>query len=208
MKRRWQCGLQWGWQCGLLAATAGLVFGAAPMQAAMGEETTAQAAAAPPFSGTSVSHANAVVFAIDAGRNSMTLLVDHGEPVDVVVDPSVGDVGKLQLGDTVAVTFNRALLLRADKSNSTGIRERVDKGFTTGPSLGSSLAMHRVEAVVTVVRIDRNKRQLTLRGPTRTVVLQASSDGLLDGLKAGDSVRVDYVEATAVQITRDGAPVR
>jgi hypothetical protein len=68
--------------------------------------------------------------------------------------------------------------------------------------------MHRVEAVATVVQIDQSKRQLTLRGPTRTVVLQASSQGLLDGLKPGDSVRVDYVEATAVQIMRDGAPVR
>lgn len=197
-----------GWQRGLLAATAALVLGAAPMHAAMGEATTNQAAPGAPFSGTSVRHANAVVFDIDTGRNSMTLLVDNGEPVDVVVDPSIGDVGKLRLGDTVAVTFNRALLLRADKSNSSGIRERVDKGFTTGASLGSSLSMHRVEAVATIVQIDRDKRQLTLRGPTRTVVLQASSDGLLDGLKAGDSVRVDYVEATAVQITRDGEPVR
>jgi hypothetical protein len=196
------------WQGGLLAVAAGLVFGAAPMHAAMGEEGTARAASGVPFSGTSVTHANAVVFAIDTGRNSMTLLIDNGEPVDVVVDPSIGDVSKLQLGDTVAVIFNRALLLRADKSNSSGIRERVDKGFTTGASLSSSLSMHRVEAVVTVVAIDREKRQLTLRGPTRTVVLQASSDGLLDGLEAGDSVRVDYVEATAVHITRDGAPVR
>ncbi|MBB5461057.1 hypothetical protein [Paraburkholderia sp. Cpub6] len=191
-------------QYGLLAAIAGLVFSAAAMLAAMGEEATTQAPPENPFSGTSVAHANAVVFAIDTGRNSMTLLEDNGEPVDVAVDRSIGDVGKLRLGDTVAVTFNRALLLRADKSNSSGIRERVDKGFTTG----ASLAMHRVEAVVTVVQIDRGKRQLTLRGPTRTVVLQASSDRLLDGLEAGDSVRVDYVEATAVQITRDGAPVR
>ncbi|MGF6961405.1 hypothetical protein [Paraburkholderia youngii] len=196
------------WQCGLLGVTAGLVFAAAPPRAATAEEATTQAAPSKLFSGSSVTHANAVVFAIDPGRNSMTLLEDNGEPVDVVVDPSIGDVQKLRLGDTVAVTFNRALLLRADKSNSSGIRERIDKGFTTGASLGASLALHRVEAVVTVVQIDRGKRQLTLRGPTRTVVLQASSDGLLNGLEAGDSVLVDYVEATAVQITRDGAPVR
>ncbi|WP_233853652.1 hypothetical protein [Paraburkholderia sp. HD33-4] len=195
-------------QYGLPAAIAALVFSAAAMLAAMGEEATTQAPPGPPFSGTSVAHANAVVFAIDSERNSMTLLEDNGEPVDVVVDRSIGDVGKLRLGDAVAVTFNRALLLRADKSNSSGIRERVDKEFTTGPSLDASLVLHRVEAVVTVVQIDRGKHQLTLRGPTRTVVLQASSERLLDGLEAGDSVRVDYVEATAVQVTRDGAPVR
>ncbi|WP_233839293.1 hypothetical protein [Paraburkholderia sp. ZP32-5] len=178
------------------------------IQSAARGEVTAQASSGVPFSGTSVAHANAVVFAIDTGRNSMTLLQDNGEPVDVVVDPNIGDVGKLRLGDTVAVTFHRALLLRADKSHSRGIRERIDKGYTSGASLGSSLSLHRVEAVATVVRIDRDRHQLTLRGPTRSVVLQASSDSLLDGLKAGDSVQVDYVEAIAVDITRDGAPVR
>lgn len=192
----------------LLAATAALVIAATQSHAAIGQQASAKAPAANVFSGTSVAHANAVVFAIDTSRNSMTLLADNGEPVDVLVDPSVGDVGKLRLGDTVAVTFNRALLLRADKSNSSGIRERVDKGFSTGASFGSSLSLHRVEAVATVVRIDPRKRELTLRGPTRTVVLQASSDSVLASLHAGDSVRVDYVEATAVQITRDGAPLR
>ncbi|MCC8400517.1 hypothetical protein LJ655_01180 [Paraburkholderia sp. MMS20-SJTN17] len=197
-----------GWQSRLLTTVAALAIGAAPAYAAADGEAATKPAPDNEYSGASVAHANAVVFALDTGRNSMTLLEDNGEPVDVVVDPSVGDVGKLRLGDTVAVTFNRALLLRADKSNESGIRERVDREFTTGASLGSSLAMHRVEAVATVVQIDRDKRELTLRGLTRNVVLQASSDSLLDSLEAGDSVRVDYVEAIAVQITRDGVPLR
>jgi len=125
-----------------------------------------------------------------------------------MVDRNIGDVGNLRLGDTVSATFSRALLLRADKSGSSGVRERVDKGFTSGPTLRSSLSMYRVEAVTTVVAVDRDRRLLTLRGPTRTVVLQTSSDRLLDGLLPGDSVRADYVEATAVQIPRDGEPLR
>ncbi|MCP3710075.1 hypothetical protein M3I54_24385 [Paraburkholderia sp. CNPSo 3274] len=56
--------------------------------------------------------------------------------------------------------------------------------------------------------VDRDRRLLTLRGPTRSVVLRASSDSLLDGLQAGDSVCVDYVEATAVQIQHNGEPLR
>jgi hypothetical protein len=175
---------------------------------APGNACVAQTAAARQLSGTSVTYANAVVFGIDAGRNSIRLLADNGESVDVVIDRRLGDVGKLRLGDTINVTFSRALLLRADKSSSPGIRERIDKGFTTGQTLGSSLSMHRVEAVATVVRIERDKHQLTLREPTQTVTLQASSDRLLDGLSIGDSIRVDYVEATAIEIKRDGVPLR
>ncbi|WP_321924653.1 hypothetical protein [Paraburkholderia guartelaensis] len=195
------------WRCGVLLAAAALAVGATPTRATPSDESVESAVPAGQFSGTSIKHANAVVIAIDTGRNSITLLGDNGEPFDVLVDRNIGDVSKLQLGDTVAATFSRALLLRADKSASSGIRERVEKGFATGPSLRSSLSMYRVEAVTTVVEIDRDKRLITLRGPTRTVVLQASSDSQLDGLQAGDSVRVDYVEATAVQILRDGEPL-
>jgi hypothetical protein len=196
---------------GMLSGLAALAIGAASIctayTAAAGEAAT-QAAPADTFSGNSIKLANAVVFAVDTGLNSITLLEDNGEPVDVVVDRSLGDVSKLQPGDTIAVTFKQALLLRADKSDTSGIRERVDKGFTSGVALGSSLSLYRVEALTTVVQIDRDKHELTLRGPTRTVTVQASSDSLLEGLKPGDSVKVDYVEATAVQITRDGVPLR
>ncbi|WP_028218975.1 hypothetical protein [Paraburkholderia oxyphila] len=197
-----------GWRCSLLVGAAALAIGAVPMQTASADEAATNAAPGAPVSTTSVMHANAVVVGIDNGRNSITLLEDNGEPVDVVVDRKLGDVSKLQLGDTVAVTFSRALLLRADKSSTKGIRKRVDKGFTTGSSLRSSLSMSRVEAVTTVLQVDRSKGLVTLRGPSHTVVLQASKDTLLDGLKPGDSVRVDYVEATAVQIMRDGVPLR
>jgi hypothetical protein len=56
--------------------------------------------------------------------------------------------------------------------------------------------------------IDAAKRVVTLRGPTRTVTLVASSGLALGDLKVGDSIRADYIEATAVQVTRDGAPLR
>jgi hypothetical protein len=200
MKRRWRSEM--------LTGVAALAIGAASMCTAAADEAVTPAAPAEQFSGTSIRQAKAIVFAVDTGLNSITLLEDNGEPVDIVVDRSLGDVSKLQPGDSIAVTFKRALLLRADKSDATGIRERVDKGFTSGVALGSSLSLYRVEALTTVVQVDRDKHELTLRGPTRTVTLQASSDSLLEGLKPGDSVKVDYVEATAVQITRDGVPLR
>ncbi|NLP64617.1 hypothetical protein [Paraburkholderia sacchari] len=193
---------------GMLAGVAALAVGAASMHTAAADETIAPPAPAAVVSGASVKHANAVVFAIDIGRNSITLLEDNGEPVDVIVDRSLGNVARLQLGDTVAVTFSKALLLRADKSDSSGIRKRVDKGFTSGAPLGSSLSLYRVEEVATVVQVDPARHELTVRGPTRTMTLQATSESLIDGLKPGDSVKVDYVEATAVQITRDGMPLR
>lgn len=197
----------------ILPGIAALAIGAACLQPAAADEPAtgaapATSAAAPQFSGTNVTHTDAVVFAIDTGSNSVTLISDNGEPYNVSVDRSLGDVGRLQPGDVVDITYSRALLLRAEKQDSSGIRQRVDKDFATAPTAGSSMSIHRVEALTTIVEIQRGKHLLTLRGPTQTVTLQATSDKLLDGLKVGDSVHVDYIESTAVHILRDGAPLR
>ncbi|MBP0593391.1 hypothetical protein J8I87_27585 [Paraburkholderia sp. LEh10] len=195
------------WQSRFSLGIAALLIVMAPAGKAVGEEGIHKSVPAGQFSGTSVTQTKAIIFEIDAERNSVTLLQENGEPIDVIVDRSAGNVNALKPGDAVSITYSRALLLRAEKASSNGIRERVDSGFTTAQSLGSSLAMHRVQAVTTVERIDRGKRQLTLRGATRTVTLEATSDSLLDGLKVGDSVRVDFVEATAIRISRDGNPL-
>ena len=189
--------MRFEWWGKIVIWTAAASLGMGATIGAVSEEAAPSHGQARQFSGTSITQTRAVIFEIDAERNSVALLQENGEPVDVVVDRSVGDVNTLKTGDSVSITYSRALLLRADKTPSNGIRERVDSGFTTAQSMGSSMSMHRVQAVTTVERIDRDKRQFTLLGPTSTVTLEASSDGLLDGLKVGDSVRVDFVEATS-----------
>jgi hypothetical protein len=189
---------------GLAAA---LAIGAITPSSA-GSGPASEAGAAPIFSGKSLTRANAIVLGVDPQQNSITLWEDTGEPVVVMVDKSLGEVKKLRLGDKVEITYSRALLLRADKSGPDAIRKRVDSDVTSAASAGSSMSMHRVEAVATIASIDRDRRLITLRGPSRTVMLQASSARLLDRLKVGDSVHVDYVEATAIHITRDGMPLR
>jgi hypothetical protein len=162
----------------------------------------------PIFSGKSVTRSNAVVLGVDPKRNSVTLWEESGEPVEIVVDKSLGPVKALQMGDKVEITYSRALLLRTRKTAPDEIQKRVDSEVTSRASTGASMSMHRVEAVATVTNIDRDKRTLTLRAPDRTVTMQASSTRVLDGLKVGESLRVDYIEATAIHITRDGLPLR
>jgi Cu/Ag efflux protein CusF len=73
---------------------------------------------------------------------------------------------------------------------------------------GASTQTRHVEVVATVQKIDRKKREVTLRGPQHTVVLQVSQDVPLKKIKVGDSIRATYVSATAVQITRNGTPIK
>jgi Cu/Ag efflux protein CusF len=160
------------------------------------------------FSGQTATHTAAAVVKTDPATNTVTLRDDNGAVTDVVVDRAVGDVKKLRIGDRVDITYKRALVLSAEKTGSGSIRERVDTQTITPASGGSTTSTHRVQAVATVLAIDRANRKLTLRGPTGTMTLQATDDRFLKGLNVGDNIRVDYLEATALQVMRDGIPVQ
>jgi len=190
------------WQCRLIATTAFAMAVSLASAPAAGEASRA-APPAPIFSGTNIARTHALVLGVDS---RVMLWQDDGDPVEVMVDRKLGNVRRLEIGDEVEITYSKALLLRADKPGTT--RKRIDREVTSRPSAGASMAMHRIEAEATILHLDRDKRRITLRGPTQTVTLQASSSRVLEGLKEGDSVRVDFVEATAIHITRDGAPLQ
>jgi hypothetical protein len=160
------------------------------------------------FSGTTATHTDAVIEKIDMNTNTLTLRKQDGSLVDVVVDKTVGNVSRLHIGDHVAITYTRALILSAERAAEGAIRERLDTQTVTPASGGMTKTVHRVQAVATVLAIDRGRRLLTLRGPSGPMTLQAATDRFLEGLQVGENIRVDYIEGTALEVTRDGAPVR
>jgi Cu/Ag efflux protein CusF len=147
------------------------------------------------------------VVSVDAANNAVTLSIPHRGQVTVAVDPAVANVSKLAPGDQVNILYRDALLLRADKVDTKGIRARVETTATTPASDGVTATARSVQVVATVQKIDRKHRKVTLRGPTRTVVVNVPNDVPIEKLKVGDSIRADYVGATAVEVMRNGARV-
>lgn len=157
---------------------------------------------------STVLRVNARIVDIDTGTNSVLLEGPRGNDLSVTVSPEIGDVSKLKVGDRVEIAYQNALLVRAEKVASNGIRERIDTDSTTPVSGGETTSVRSAEIVATVEKIDRKKRLVTLRGPSRTEVFRAPPEISIDSLKVGDSVRAQFVSAAAVQITRDGVPVK
>lgn len=65
-----------------------------------------------------------------------------------------------------------------------------------------------VEALITVVAIDKAKRTVTFRGPRGNLVdMQVPPQAQnLDQVKKGSVFKIKYAEAVAISITRGGAP--
>ncbi len=158
--------------------------------------------------GGALAHIQATVIGIDTAANSVTLRGPRGNAAVVDVDPQVGDVKKLQIGDKVDIAYRNAILLAVDKEKSGGIRERVETTAAIPASDGIVASARRVEVLATVQKIDRKKRLVTLRGPSRTEVLEAAPDVSIDRLKVGDTVRAVFVSATAAEVTREGNVVK
>ncbi|SOE46941.1 hypothetical protein SAMN05414139_00136 [Burkholderia sp. D7] len=158
--------------------------------------------------GAAIAEVEARVVGIDSASNSVALRGSSGRVVQIAVNPEVGDVGKLQIGDTVHIKYANAVLIRATKVASNVIRERVDETATIPASGGSTATARRVQVLATVQKVDAARRIITIRGPNKTETLQAGSDVSLKGIKAGDSVHAEFIEATAVLVTRNGAPIK
>jgi Cu/Ag efflux protein CusF len=181
---------------------------AAPALNAFAQDNPASAPTPNAIGEAAVAHVTAHITHIDADNNEVTLRGPQGNAFIVDVDPDVADVKKLKVGDTVQIAYKGALLLSADKVATKGVRSRVETQTTTPAQNGASTQTRNVEVVATVQKINMKKRQVTLRGPEATVVLQVSQDVPIEKLKVGDSIKANYQSATAVQIMRNGAPIQ
>ncbi|MFM0325084.1 hypothetical protein [Caballeronia glebae] len=187
----------------IVVACMALAFGA------VGSASADDAASAPTARGAAaIAQVQARVVGIDPTSNSVSLQGPSGRVVEVAVNPEVGDVKKLQLGDVVNIEYRSALLVSATKVKSNGIRERIDTQATIPASGGVTAEARVVEVIGTIERVDTKNRRVTLRGPNRTVTLQAAPDVSLAGLKAGDMVHARFESATAVQVMRGGQAIR
>jgi Cu/Ag efflux protein CusF len=155
-----------------------------------------------------VAQAQAHVVGIDPATNSVTLQGASGRAMEVAVDPQIGDVSKLRLGDIVNIEYRDAVLMRAVKAAPGAIRERIETEAAIPASGGITARARTVEVMATIQHIDAKKRLVTLRGPERTVTLAVPPDVSLTGLKKGDMVHAQFESATAVQVLRDGQPIR
>ena len=145
----------------------------------------------------------AKVIGVNVAAHTVTLHGIGGRTFDVTVSPEVGDINKLQIGDTVDIVYRESLLIHADKVKSNGIRERIDTTNVLPASEGVAGSSTTVQVLGTIEKVDLKKRQVTLRGPLQTGTIQVGPDVSLASLKVGDSIRAVYVIATAVKVTRN-----
>ncbi|VVE62329.1 hypothetical protein PCA31118_00975 [Pandoraea captiosa] len=171
----------------------------------LGTVVHAQDAARPaPIVAGGVVEYRTTLLGVDAKNRSIKVADDHGKPVTFLLGPDVRNFEQLRKGDKVIVAYERSVAISVAPGD--GIRSRVVTEGADRAAPGekpAADAARNLKVVATVQRIDRKSNVITLRGPQRTVDVNVEDPKLLEGVKVGDSVTVNYTEAIAVAVTPD-----
>lgn len=141
---------------------------------------------------------------VDTRKRTIQVADDRGKPVTFIVGPDVKNFEQMRKGDKVVVAYRRSVAISVTPGND-GIRSRVltegaDRA-APGQRPGADAARN-LTVVATVQKIDRNANVITVRGPSRTVDVAVEDPKLLEGVKVGDTVTVNYTEAVALAVTQ------
>jgi Cu/Ag efflux protein CusF len=152
-------------------------------------------------SGASVVELQGVVTAIDYTRRAVTIRGGSGEIHDFVAGPEIKNFAQVKVGDTVSFTSAQALSLKLIKGGN-GIRERTEKEVNAAAKPGEkpgAVEITRVRIVADVTAVDAAAGKITLRGPSRTLVLDVKP-ALLKNVKVGDQVEAIYVDGAMLDV--------
>lgn len=175
-----------------MALLSNLVWGAEPAE----ESEIPVAGAASTVSVT------ATVEKIDMNSREVTLRGPEGNVVTIAVGPEARNLEQLKVGDKVNVEYTQALAVALTPATG-GEEERGEVAALERAPEGEKPAgvlARRVDIKAKVEAIDTEKREVTLKGPDRTVKLAVGEDIDLGKIKVGDQVFASYEEALAVSV--------
>jgi Cu/Ag efflux protein CusF len=148
-----------------------------------------------------LTHATAMVTAIDRSARTATLKREDGEEVTISVPSDVKAYDKLKVGDRVDVDYYQSLAV-----------EILPPGAKPSSSTKSARSMEATSGVTgkqytvsaTVMSVDAAANTVTFKGPhgkIRTIAVQdPQMQAKLPSLKPGQVVQFTYTEATAASI--------
>jgi hypothetical protein len=149
--------------------------------------------------------AKATILDVDREKREVMLKKEDGTIATVKVPETARNFEQMKPGDIVTATYSESIataIRKADEPPSATGRESVERAAPgQRPSIRKTAT---VQITATVEKIDRDKRELTLKGPEgKTKTVKVPEDvKRFDELKEGDQVVVSATESLAIKVTK------
>jgi hypothetical protein len=150
----------------------------------------------------------AIVSEIDVARRLVTLRGSDGTEETIEVGPEVRNLAQVKRGDEVTVTYFESVVFQLLKPGEgqpgVGVAEVADRAQPG--ERPAAVGAEAIRITATVVKVDKKKPSLTLKGSDgKLVTLPVRDASRLDPVKVGDLLQIDFKRALAVAVEK---PVR
>jgi Cu/Ag efflux protein CusF len=154
---------------------------------------------------TNVITVTATVQAIDYKKRLVTLLGPEGDTLQIAAGPEVRNLDQVKRGDLVVVGYQESIALKLKKPGEAepgvteaAVAERAPVGGQPGAGAADS-----VTVTTKIVKIDKAKKTVTLKGPEgNTAVVNVKDPARLERVKVGDLVEITYTQALAISVEK------
>ena len=169
------------------------------------EKSTAasQPAPTPDLSTRETITATATVQAIDLQTREVTLKDQKGQVFTVKVSDEVRNLPQVRVGDRVVVTYQQELAVYLTGKTGTGISRRTDTlsaGRAQPGQLPAGVVRDTARITANIISVNKQKRQVLVRGATRTVLVKVPSDFDITRFKVGEEVEAEFVQELAITV--------
>lgn len=169
------------------------------------EKSTAasQPAPTPDLSTRETITATATVQAIDLQTREVTLKDQNGQVFTVKVSDEVRNLPQVRVGDRVVVTYQQELAVYLTGRAGTGISTRTDTlsaGRAQPGQLPAGVVRDTARITANIISVNKQKRQVLVRGATRTVLVKVPSDFDITRFKVGEEVEAEFVQELAITV--------
>ena len=152
----------------------------------------------------------ATVVAIDVPGRLVSLRGPAGNELAIQVSPEVRNLAQVNVGDTLKVSYKRALIATITEAGQASTEVPVTVGVARTPegAMPGVVAGGMISATVEVISVGEDGATITFRGPAgelRSIdVKREKSRAFVRKLRAGDLVDLTYAEAIAVEVEQVG----
>jgi hypothetical protein len=150
----------------------------------------------------------AKVVSVNQKTREVTLQGSDGQKRTITVGPEVKNLPQVKKGDMVTVAYRRSIMAKLKKKGSAKPDAAAgEELYTAKPGeMPAAVGAQVIHIIATITDIDKAKQEVTLKGPKgRSAVVAVQDPTVLDRVKKGDLVEIDYTEAIAVAVEKPGA---
>lgn len=168
-----------------------------------------QPAPAPDLSTRDTITATATVQAIDLQTREVTLKDQEGQVFTVKVSDEVRNLPQVRVGDRLVVTYQQELAIYLTGRTGTGISTRTDAlsaGRAEPGQRPAGVVRDTSRITANIISVNKQKRQVLVRGATRTVRVKVPSDFDITRFRVGEEIDAEFVQELAIAV--QPAPAR